>query len=114
MLIFGQVKVGGPPLKISKTLFRDSGWPKRSTQWANFLLGLRPQTIKGARGGHAHFPAKNGQKKSKMKNNQSIDNGLLNSQKKFSQIGPEMVELWQKNVCPNMGMRTIFGHNLAK
>ena len=31
---------GGSPLKITKTRFQDNGWPKRSTQWANFLIGF--------------------------------------------------------------------------
>ena len=33
------VKWGGSGPKISKTCFRDNGWPKRSTHWANFLVG---------------------------------------------------------------------------
>ena len=30
----------GSPLKISKTRFRDSDWPERSTQLANVLVGF--------------------------------------------------------------------------
>ena len=30
---------GGSGQKITKTRFRDFGWPKRSTHWANFLVG---------------------------------------------------------------------------
>ena len=34
--------------------------------------------------------------------------------KHFSLISPQMADLWPKHVCPNMDMRSIFGHCLAK
>ena len=54
---------GELPLKSSKTAFWDSGWAKRSTQWANFLVGFggpRPSGAHVMAIGHAHFPAKSG------------------------------------------------------
>ena len=42
------IKGGGSPLKFWKTRFRDNGWPKRYTQWANFLVGFVAQKPYGA------------------------------------------------------------------
>ena len=111
--------MGDSLLKISKTWFRDSGWPNSSTQWANFLVGFGGPRPLRAQPAHVVatpiFPPN--VVKSKMKNKHynldfyhySIDNSLLNSKKKLSPIGPEMAVLWPKNLCPNMGMRAIFG-----
>ena len=35
-------------MKFWKTRFRDNGWPKRYTQWANFLVGFVAQKPYGA------------------------------------------------------------------
>ena len=39
---------GGSPLKFWNTRFRDNGWTKRYTQWANFLVGFVAQKPYGA------------------------------------------------------------------
>ena len=54
----------------------------------------------GARGGHAHFPAKSGQKKSKLKiiiitwisHHQSIDNSVLSSHKNSVQFSIQYIK----------------------
>ena len=75
MYVFKGGRGRGSGLKISKTRFRDSGRPIRSTKWVNFLVGFGCPRLLGARmvvtsivvmcmvdGGHAHFPAKVAQK----------------------------------------------------
>ena len=78
---------GGSPQKMSRQ------WLAQKIHPVGQFFGWvwRPQTIRGARGGHAHFPAKSDPK---IKNNiitqishhQSIDNGLLNSHHKFKPL----------------------------
>ena len=74
--------------------FRNSGCSKRSTQW-----GATPI-----------FPPKGAQKSKNsiitwISYHQSIDNSLMSSRKSFQ---PHWIKNWPKNVCPNMGIRTLF------
>ena len=55
-------------MKTSRTLFRDSNWPERSNQWANFLVGSRGPRPLGCVVAMAIFPLKVAQKKLKIRN----------------------------------------------
>ena len=58
---------GRSGLYIFKTWFRNNTWPKRPTQWTNFLVGFqlsRRQTLWRLRVGHVHFSPKRVQNRS--------------------------------------------------
>ena len=75
----------------------------------------RPQTVRGPRGGHAHFPTKSDPENPNWKvsiitwisHHQSIDNSLLSYLKKFQSNWPKNCQVMAqiRRACPYLGIR---------
>ena len=79
----------------------------------------KPQTIRGTRGGHGHFPAKGGQKRKLsittwISHHQSIENSFLSSHKNIQLNWPKNGWVGQKKYAQIWACVSYLGHSLVK
>ena len=122
-VMIGDYLRGSSGPKFLKTSFRVNGWPKRLTQWANFLVGYWGPRFFGATvAATPIFPRKIGYFPKSIKitisYHQSIDNSLLSYQKKCQPDWTKNGWVMTKKRMPIYGiiyiLRAILAHNLAK